>query len=199
MSGRVKDPFQELVDEITLIRQDMGRLQRTSLGKDEAKALNGHVAQALAQMKAVAGQMSTAASEAPQAVRTAVRHDLLQVDRNASQAASRAAQEAVEGVRKHLDAERLRFAQAAGEARREAWRSLRRVLGVAGRHARHRSASGRAGSLWPRDRQVAPQRRADGALRLRQILVRRPGRYRWKRAHGMRILVRLRKRRELGQ
>jgi hypothetical protein len=119
-----KDPVQALVDEITLIRGEVKQLQRTSLSKDEAKALNSHVAQALAQMKAVAGEMSVAASEAPQAVRSAVRHDLVQIDRNTSQAASRAAEQAVEGVREHLDVERLRFAQAAGEARREAWRSF---------------------------------------------------------------------------
>lgn len=119
-----KDPVQALVDEITLIRGEVKNLQRTSLSKDEAKALNSHVAQALAQMKAVAGEMSAAASEAPHAVRTAVRHDLVQIDRNTSQAASRAAQQAVEGLRAHLDAERLRFAEAAGEARRAAWRSF---------------------------------------------------------------------------
>ena len=35
----VKDPFQQLVDELTLIRHDMERLKRTSLDKDEAEAL----------------------------------------------------------------------------------------------------------------------------------------------------------------
>lgn len=39
-----KDPFEILADEITLIRRDMERLQRTSLTKDEAKALNQEVA-----------------------------------------------------------------------------------------------------------------------------------------------------------
>ncbi len=38
MSG--KDPFQILADEITLIRTEIERLQRTSLNKDEAKALH---------------------------------------------------------------------------------------------------------------------------------------------------------------
>lgn len=117
-----KDPVQALVDEITLIREEVRRLQRSSLDKDEAKALNSHVAQALGQMKAVAGEMGTAASEAPQAVRSAVRHDLGQISRTTELAAVRAAQAAVEGLREHLDIERSRFAQAAGEARREAWR-----------------------------------------------------------------------------
>ena len=39
-----KDPFEILADEITLIRRDMERLQRTSLTKDEAKALNQELA-----------------------------------------------------------------------------------------------------------------------------------------------------------
>ena len=35
-----KDVFEMLTDEITLIRHDIASLQRTSLNKDEAKALN---------------------------------------------------------------------------------------------------------------------------------------------------------------
>ena len=37
MSG-VKDPFEILADEITLIRRQVDHLQRTSLDKDEAEA-----------------------------------------------------------------------------------------------------------------------------------------------------------------
>ena len=39
MSG-VKDPFEILADEITLIRRQVDHLQRTSLNKDEAEAFN---------------------------------------------------------------------------------------------------------------------------------------------------------------
>lgn len=45
-----KDTFQILADEITLIRHDMERLQRTSLNKDEAKALSQEVAKGVKQM-----------------------------------------------------------------------------------------------------------------------------------------------------
>jgi hypothetical protein len=38
-----KDPFQILADELTLIRKDMDKLQRTSLDRDEAKLLNDAV------------------------------------------------------------------------------------------------------------------------------------------------------------
>ena len=117
-----KDPVQALVDEITLIRGEVKQLQRTSLSRDEAKALNAHVAQALAQMKAVAAEMSAAASAAPQAVRTAVRHDLVQIDRNTSQAASTAAVQAVKDVREDLRAERANLLRASERAHRAAWR-----------------------------------------------------------------------------
>ena len=98
-----KDPFQILADEMTLLRHDMDKLQRTSLSRDEAKALNAHVAQALAQMKAVAAEMSTLVAGTPQAVRTALHRDLLQIDRNATQAASKAAVEAVKDVREESE------------------------------------------------------------------------------------------------
>ena len=45
-----KDPFQILADELTLIRKDMDRLQRTSLDKDEAKKLNQIVTAAVLKM-----------------------------------------------------------------------------------------------------------------------------------------------------
>jgi len=35
-----KDPFQMLVDEVTLARQEIQKLQRTSLNRDEAEDLN---------------------------------------------------------------------------------------------------------------------------------------------------------------
>ena len=46
MSG-VKDPFEILADEITLIRRQVDHLQRTSLDKDEAEAFNVRVAEVL--------------------------------------------------------------------------------------------------------------------------------------------------------
>ena len=49
----VKDPFQALVDEITLVRNDVERLQRTSLDRKEAEKLNAVVAQGLDRMAQV--------------------------------------------------------------------------------------------------------------------------------------------------
>ena len=46
MSG-VKDPFEILADEITLIRRQIDQLQRTSLDRDEAEHLNATIAQSL--------------------------------------------------------------------------------------------------------------------------------------------------------
>lgn len=52
MSGG-KDSFEILADEITLIRREIEQLQRSSLNKDEAKALNHEVAKSLQQMTKV--------------------------------------------------------------------------------------------------------------------------------------------------
>lgn len=46
-----KDPFQIPADELTLIRKDMDRLQRTSLNKNEAEALHQVVADAATDMQ----------------------------------------------------------------------------------------------------------------------------------------------------
>ena len=53
MSG-VKDPFEILADEITLIRRQVDHLQRTSLDKDEAEAFNVRVAEVLNALAEVA-------------------------------------------------------------------------------------------------------------------------------------------------
>ncbi len=54
-----KDPFQILADELTLIRKDMDRLQRTSLDKDEAQALHESVTKALTDMRKATREEST--------------------------------------------------------------------------------------------------------------------------------------------
>ena len=114
MSG-VKDPFEILADEITLIRRQVDHLQRTSLDKDEAEAFNVRVAEVL----------NSLAEVAP-ALQKVMQRDLAQaaidVRRHAVEAAQSAAREAIE--KSH--AESLKAAKdlsrAAGEARREAWR-----------------------------------------------------------------------------
>lgn len=110
-----KDPFQILAEELTLIREDMEKLQRTSLDKDEAQALHQIVAQAVKNM-----QQATKA--APGEIQKALGADRDQMARSATQAATRAAESAMAGIRHDLDSERAKLSQAAGEARREAWR-----------------------------------------------------------------------------
>lgn len=114
MSG-VKDPFEILADEITLIRRQVDHLQRTSLDKDEAEAFNVRVAEVL-----------NALADVAPALQKVMQRDLAQaaldVRRHAVEAAQGAAREAIE--KSH--AESLKAAKdlsrAAGEARRQAWR-----------------------------------------------------------------------------
>jgi len=110
-----KDKFQILADELTLIRKDMDRLQRTSLDKDEAKKLNQIVTAAVL-------KMAKTAEDAPGEIQGALEADRDQMARSATQAATRAAESAMAGIRHDLDNERAKLSQAAGEARREAWR-----------------------------------------------------------------------------
>jgi len=45
-----KDPFQMLVDEVTLARQEIQKIQRTSLNRDEAEDLNQVITKGQADM-----------------------------------------------------------------------------------------------------------------------------------------------------
>ena len=110
-----KDPFQILADELTLIRKDMDRLQRTSLDKDDAEALHQIVAEAVTDM-----QRTT--REAPQALQTALKSDRDRMAQFATEAATGAAERVLGDIREQLAQERAKLSQAAGEARREAWR-----------------------------------------------------------------------------
>ena len=110
-----KDPFQELVDELTALRRSIEHLARTSLDKEEAKKLNQIVTAAVL-------KMAKAAEDAPGEIQGALEADRDQMARSATQAATRAAESAMAGIRHDLDNERAKLTQAAGEARREAWR-----------------------------------------------------------------------------
>lgn len=110
-----KDPFQILADELTLIRKDMDRLQRTSLDKDEAQALHQIVAEAVADMR-------KATRETPQALQSALKADRDRMGQKATESATVAAERVLGDIRGQLTQERQRLTQAAGEARREAWR-----------------------------------------------------------------------------
>ena len=110
-----KDPFQELVEELTALRRSVEHLSRTSLDKDEAKKLNQIVTAAVL-------KMAKAAEDAPGDIQEALETDRDQMARSATQAATRAAESAMVRIRHDLDVERAKLSQAAGEARREAWR-----------------------------------------------------------------------------
>mgnify|MGYP005854716771 CR=1 FL=1 len=93
-----KDPFQELVDELTALRRSIEHIARTSLDKDEAKTLNQAVAQA-------ALKMAKATKDAPGEIQEALASDRDQMARSATQAATRAAESAMAGIRHDLDNE----------------------------------------------------------------------------------------------
>jgi len=110
-----KDPFQELVDELTSLRRCIGHIARTSVDKDEAKKLNQIVTASVL-------KMAKTAEDAPGEIQGALEADRDQMARSATHAATRAAESAMAGIRHDLDNERAKLSQAAGEARREAWR-----------------------------------------------------------------------------
>ena len=90
-----KDPFQILADELTLIRKDMDRLQRTSLDKDEAQALHQIVAEAVANMR-------KATREAPQALQSVLKADREDMGRKAAESATAAAERVLGDIRAQL-------------------------------------------------------------------------------------------------
>ena len=110
-----KDPFQELVDELTALRRSIEHIARTSLDKDEAKTLNQAVLKA-------ATMMAQTTKDAPGEIQDALQADRDQMAHIAIQAATKAAESTMADIRQDLNNERTRFSQAAGEARREAWR-----------------------------------------------------------------------------
>jgi hypothetical protein len=110
-----KDTFDILAQELILIRRQVDHLQRTSLDKDDAEALNLTVTSFLERLEKVAPTMQTA-----------IRHDLsrsmLDVRNYAIEAAGIAAREAIKEA--HADSIKAArsLSKAAEEARREAWR-----------------------------------------------------------------------------
>jgi hypothetical protein len=114
MSG-IKDPFEILADEITLIRRQVDHLQRTSLDKEEAEDFNTAIIEFLDKLAHV-----------PKNLHQAMQRDLAQtaldVRAHAVEAAQSAAREAIEKSHaESLKAAKI-LSQAAGEARRQAWR-----------------------------------------------------------------------------
>ena len=111
----VKDPFEILADEITLIRRQIDQLQRTSLDRKEAEKLNAVVAQGLDRMAKVGPAVQ---SRIEQSLATAA----LDLRQHTTYAATEGAKEAIREA--HLESIKAAgdLRKAAGEARREAWR-----------------------------------------------------------------------------
>ena len=111
----VKDPFEILADEITLIRRQIDQLQRTSLDRKEAEKLNAVVAQGLDRMAKVGPAVQ---SRIEQSLATAA----LDLRQHTVYAATEGAKEAIREA--HLESIKAAgdLRKAAGEARREAWR-----------------------------------------------------------------------------
>ena len=135
-----KDTFQILADEITLIRHDMERLHRTSLNKDEAKALNQELAKGVKQMANAAPEVYEAISARLDLAIDKIRREAVTAAREATSGAIEKSHAASLFVAKDL-------AKAAGEARREAWRYFGGFLGVANLYRRCWGPPGRSGGV----------------------------------------------------
>ena len=110
-----KDAFEMLTDELTLIRHDMANLQRTSLNKDEAKALNEKIVKGVDSMARTGQAVYEAISE-----RMDLRLEKLAIE--TILAAKDAASGAIAKNHAETIAAARDLAKATGEARREAWR-----------------------------------------------------------------------------
>jgi hypothetical protein len=111
----MKDGIQAFADEVTLLRQELLDLKRSSLTKDEAKALNRHVAQGVADMTKVGATVQ-------QTLLHSLATAALDVRRDAAHAATEAAKDAIREAHYESVSAARDLRKAAGEARREAWR-----------------------------------------------------------------------------
>jgi len=111
----VKDPFQTLADELTLIRNDMERLQRTSLDKEDAETLHQVLVEGVERMFEVGPKVQQQIDQRLLAVAQVVKEE-------ATRAAQSAARDAITKSHEESRAAAQSLSQAAGEARREAWR-----------------------------------------------------------------------------
>ena len=113
--SEVKDSFEILADELARIGQQIAHLQRTSLNKTEAEALNQQLVQGVASMAQTGQAVYEAISE-----RMDLRLEKLAIE--TILAATDAASKAVEKSHAETSSAARDYAKAAGEARREAWR-----------------------------------------------------------------------------
>ena len=112
---RPKDSFEILADELARMGQQIAHLQRTSLNKAEAEALNKQLVQGVASMAQTGQAVYEAISE-----RMDLRLEKLAME--TILAATDAARRAIEKSHAETSSAARDYAKAAGEARRAAWR-----------------------------------------------------------------------------
>ena len=110
-----KDSYEILADELARMGQQIAHLQRTSLNKTEAEALNQQLVQGVASMAQTGQAVYDAISE-----RMDLRLEKLAIE--TILAATDAASRAIEKSHAETSSAARDYAKAAGEARREAWR-----------------------------------------------------------------------------
>jgi len=112
-----KDPFQILADEITLIRSEIEKLQRTSLDKDEAKALHDHVAASVAELRKAAPALEASIDRKMTSAMAVIKD-------NTATAADESAKGAVIGAHAESVKAAKMLLKDAQEARKQAWRTF---------------------------------------------------------------------------
>lgn len=110
-----KDPFTIFADELTLLRNDLKQLQRSSLNIDEAKTLNTLIAKSLKSFNTTAATFDDIVNRR---LSLAQRH----ITAETTEAARMAAAGAITTSHSEIMAAARIYAKGAGEARREAWR-----------------------------------------------------------------------------
>jgi len=110
-----KDPFTIFADELTLLRNDIRKLQRSSLNRDEAKALTDLIGEYLQDFISIAEGFDEAVEQ-----RLALTKNQLITE--TTKAATTAASGAITTSHTEIMAAARIYAKNAGEARREAWR-----------------------------------------------------------------------------
>jgi len=115
-----KDPFTIFADELTLLRNDIRKLQRSSLNRDEAKALTDLIGEYLQGFINIAEGFDEAVEQ-----RLALTKS--QIITETTIAAKAAATNAIQTSHTEIMSAARIYSQNAGEARREAWRYFEKL------------------------------------------------------------------------
>jgi len=111
------DPFQILAAEITAIGKKVENLQRTSLDKDEAKALHDHVAASVIELRKAAPALEASIDRKMTSAMAVIKD-------NTATAADESAKRAVIGAHAESVKAANMLLKDAQEARRQAWRTF---------------------------------------------------------------------------